>query len=425
MLTPRKVDRELHVKPPRPDRAALLARIAASAEPRLVIADLAPADPGYDALRARLGAFRRLAAAGGWAEATPKVRVLRPGDRGPAVAALRARLIELGDAPQPAPLRMAAAGDADPAAAASAAAAATFDPGLEEAVKRFQRRHGLNADGVPGRRTFAAMRADADWRLRQIAVNLERMRWMNRDLGERRIIVNQADYTMQVFFGDQVVQQMRVVIGKARKHRTPEFSDTMTHMVVSPSWNVPKSIATKEILPELRANPAYLQEKNMTLIPTGGEPVPADPFLEDWERFSEGYFPFRIKQAPGAGNALGRVKFMFPNNFAIYLHDTPSRHLFAKDGRAFSHGCVRVEKPLDLAHLLLSGQSSDPEGLFSRLERKGEETWVKIREPLEVHLTYRTVWVDAETGEDHFRADVYGRDRKVWKALEAAGVSAM
>lgn len=294
-LTPRRVDDEIHVDPERPERGALLARLAASADPRRELEAMAPADPGYDALRARLAAFRALAGQGGWAQATPDVRVLRLGDSGPAVARLRARLAELGDAPAPAPVKVAAAA----ANSDAPRAPARFDAELEEAVKRFQRRHGLNADGVAGRRTFDAMRASAEERMRQIAVNLERMRWMNHDLGERRIVVNQADYMMRVYFGDRMVEEMRVVIGKAREHRTPEFSDEMTHMVVNPSWNVPRSIATKEILPALQADPSYLVNQNMTLIPTGSEPVPENPYYEDWSRFSRGYFPFRIKQSPG------------------------------------------------------------------------------------------------------------------------------
>ncbi|MGG7568003.1 L,D-transpeptidase family protein [Rhodovulum sp. DZ06] len=419
VLTPRRVDDEIHVTPERPDRGPLLAELAAAAEPRRVLEGMAPADPGYAALRARLAAFRALAGQGGWQEATPDARVLRLGDSGPQVARLRARLAELGDAPVPAPVKVAAAAaesDAPPAPA-------RFDAGLEEAVKRFQRRHGLNADGVAGRRTFAAMAENAETRMQQIAVNLERMRWMNRDLGARRIIVNQADYMMRVYFDHEVVQEMRVVIGKARQHRTPEFSDEMTHMVVNPSWNVPRSIAEKEILPALKADPSYLVNQNMTLIPKGDTPVPENPYYADWSQYGQGNFPFRIRQAPGPGNALGRVKFMFPNNFAIYLHDTPSRHLFARDARAFSHGCVRVARPIDLAHLLLSGQTDDPAGYFDRLEQRGEEVWVRLQDPLKVHLTYRTAWVDEDTGEDQFRDDVYGRDGRVWAALKDAGLS--
>lgn len=417
-LTPRKVDAEIHVDPPRPDVVAMLTAIADAPEPRRALDAMAPADPGYEALRARLAAFRALAASGGWQAPTPDVRVLRPGDRGPAVAEMRRRLIELGDAEAAAPVKVAAAGQASDSHAA--AAEALFDPALEEAVRRFQRRHGLNDDGVAGARTFDAMAESAATRMRQIAVNLERMRWMNRDLGDRRIVVNLADYRMQVVLGGQVVQDMRVVVGEAKKHRTPEFSDVMTHMVVNPTWNVPYSIATKEILPKLREDPTYLAGQNMSLRRDGAV---VDPLTVDWFAYSRGNFPFRIRQEPGEDNALGQVKFMFPNNFAIYLHDTPSRRLFAKDMRAASHGCVRVERPIDLALQLLDGQVEDPAERFAAWQARGEEIWVTIRNPLQVHLMYRTAWVDPQTGEDEFRADVYGRDTEVWNALSARGLA--
>ncbi|MFT4795066.1 MAG: murein L,D-transpeptidase YcbB/YkuD [Paracoccaceae bacterium] len=417
-LSPRRIDDEIHIDPPRPDRMALLNALAASAEPRRTLEAMAPADPGYAALRGRLAAFRALIESGGWAAPAPDARVLRLGDSGPQVERLRVRLIELGDASPDLRPVVVASNAVEPPAAPS------FDAELEAAVIRFQTRHGLNADGLVGRRSLEAMSVTAAGRLRQIAVNLERMRWMNRDLGARRIEVNQADFTMTLFDKGTQIETMRVVVGKADKHRTPEFSDVMTHMVVNPSWNIPRSITTKEILPLLRADPSYLARQNMVLIPTGDDPAP-DPYTVDWSSYSERSFPWRIKQLPGDGNALGRVKFMFPNQFSIYLHDTPSRSLFAKDMRAFSHGCVRLERPIDLAHLLLEGQVDDPVVQFEEWEARGEEIWVKIENPLQVHLMYRTAWVDTATGQDRFRADIYGRDATVWAALEKAGVSAM
>jgi murein L,D-transpeptidase YcbB/YkuD len=417
-LTPRRVDDELHIDPPRPDRAALLDTLAAAAEPRWKLDAMAPADPGYAALRARLAAFRRLTEDGGWTAPMPDASVLRLGDEGPEVARLRARLLEMGDAAAAAPDVIVASTALPPSAEAR------FDEGLEAAVIRFQRRHGLNADGVVGRRTLDALRPDARARMRQIAVNLERMRWMNRDLGARRIMVNQADFTMTLFDHDERVDSMRVIVGLAKEHRTPEFSDVMTHLVVNPTWNVPRSIATKEILPQLRADPGYLAAHEMKVF-ARGEKTPVDPWTVDWSQYSENNFPWRVRQEPGDANALGHVKFMFPNNFAIYMHDTPSRGLFAKDMRAFSHGCVRLERPVDLAHMLLDGQVPDPEGLFDEWLARDDEIWVRIRRPVQVHLTYRTAWVDEASGLDQFRADVYGRDATIWAALEGAGLQGL
>jgi murein L,D-transpeptidase YcbB/YkuD len=216
------------------------------------------------------------------------------------------------------------------------------------------------------------------------------------------------------------LQESRVVVG-LNTHRTPEFSDVMKHLIVIPTWHVPRSIATEEILPELQRDPGYLARKNMRLVPTGGTEAPANASALYWRLFSENDFPFRVKQNPGDDNALGVVKFMFPNQHAIYLHDTPSKSLFAKDARAFSHGCVRVEKPFELAHLLLASQESDPAAAFQRWLGGGRERQVDLAEPVPVHLTYRTAWVD-DLGRHNFRSDVYGRDRTVAAALATAGV---
>ncbi|MEM1315480.1 MAG: L,D-transpeptidase family protein, partial [Pseudomonadota bacterium] len=205
-----------------------------------------------------------------------------------------------------------------------------------------------------------------------------------------------------------------------RRHQTVEFSDEMEYMVVNPTWHVPRSIATEEILPALQENPNYLIERNMKLVSSEG--VPADTASHDWLQYDRGSFPYRVKQRPGLGNALGRVKFMFPNQFSIYLHDTPSKSLFKRDGRAFSHGCVRVENPFDFAYALLAPQLDDPVGAFQTWLDAGSERYVNLAEHVPVHILYRTVWVDAD-GTPQFREDVYGRDALVWNALEAAGLT--
>jgi murein L,D-transpeptidase YcbB/YkuD len=420
-LEPRKVDSELNVFPVRPSAEAILTGAASAADFSAYLAGLAPREPGYEALRARFAAFQTLVIGGDWSGRVPEGASIKPGARGPRVAALRDRLTAIGDigadgAPRT-NLLAAAAAETTPAAGA-----AVYDDNLVEAVKAFQRRHGLNDDGVVGRRTVEALNATASQRLRQIAVNLERMRWLNRDLGTRRIVVNQADFRMQLIDNGEVLHSSRVVVGKSRKFRTPEFSDEMTHVVVNPVWNVPNSIATKEILPLLKEDPSYLLENNMMLVPRGGEPVPENPELHDWSSYSQYDFPFLVKQRPGGDNALGRVKFIFPNQFSIYLHDTPSKSLFRKDARAFSHGCVRVENPFDLAYALLAPDYADPVGRFSAWLDARSERWVGLREPVPVHLTYRTAWVD-DLGVDQFREDIYGRDAKVFAAMVSKGLS--
>lgn len=400
-LEPRRIDRDLLVTPPRPDEALLLARLASA--PEETLAALAPADPGYDRLVKKLEALRALPA-GAWGEPAPSGASIRPGERGPRVSAIRARLVRLGDHAGEAP-------GTEPQ---------SYDPALEADIRAFQLRHGLNDDGVIGQRTLDAMNTPVEDRIGQAIVALERMRWTNRDRGRRHIYVNQADFTVRLVEDGVILFEERVVVG-AKRHRTPEFSDEMEHLVFNPTWHVPRSIAGDEILPLLQEDPEYLTKKNMRLVSRSGE-TPPDPRDTDWSLYSRADFPYAIKQAPGSGNALGRVKFMFPNAHSIYLHDTPSKSLFAKDARAFSHGCVRVQDPLRFAELLLSPQMADPSLRIDAVLATGRETIIRLETHVPVHLDYRTSWVD-EDGRWQFRDDVYGRDGRILSALLTAGVS--
>jgi murein L,D-transpeptidase YcbB/YkuD len=400
-VTPNRVDPDIHVFPRRPEPYEALNDAAAAPDFAAWLASLAPRDPGYARLRELYAELLAQEKAGGWRAHLGDGGTLRLGDRGPRVARLRERLAELGDPADPA---------ADPE---------SFDLELDATVKAFQRRHGLNADGVVGRRTFAALGADAGERLRQVAVNLERMRWGPRTLAPRHVVANIPDYSMRFVDGDRVLHSARVVVGQ-RRHQTPEFSDEMTHMVVNPTWHVPRSIATQEILPQLQEDPGYLAAQNMRLVSDAG--VPADPSSHDFTQYTTSSFPYRIKQRPGSSNALGRVKFMFPNRFNIYMHDTPSKNLFRRDGRAFSHGCVRVENPFEFAYALLEGQVEDPVGTFHRYLDSQREIYVNFDRPVPVHIVYRTAWVEPD-GRPQFRSDVYGRDAAVWAALERAGLA--
>ena len=424
VLNPRGVDAELHVFPKRPTRTALIAGAASAPDMEAYLKSLAPQHPNYLPLLGKYALFRMLASKELWGGKVGKGRSIRPGARGPRVAAVRARLTAMGDL-NPNHYRGGAV-DGEKVAANEVVTDATtdtsaddfdptvYDPVLVEAVKRFQARHGLNTDGIIGPATLAQINTSPAERARQIAVNLERLRWLNRDLGPRHVLVNLAGFSMAVMENGREAFTSRVVVGKAKKHRTPEFSDEMTFMVINPRWNVPNSIAVEEILPILKNDPTYLEGKNMKIV--GGR-VP-----EDWAMITPATFPGRIVQDPGAGNALGSVKFMFPNKFAIYLHDTPSRRLFRRDVRAFSHGCIRVERPVDFAEFLLTGQVDDPRGYFEELRGRGKERQVMLHQPLPVHVIYRTSWVDG-SGTYQFRGDIYGRDEKVAAALRRSGVS--
>jgi len=399
VLEPRKLGEEFYIKPPRRDRLATLNAFVKSS-PQLFIRALAPQSPAYQRLLKEKVRLEKRIARGGWG---PKVKAkkLRPGQSGKLVVALRKRLSAMGYR--------------------NLGISPKFDAGLQRAVQVFQTDHGLNADGVAGRGTLAALNVSALTRLQQVIVALERQRWLNKPLGKRYILVNQADFRAFVMDNGRPTLTTRVVVGRpGKKYRTPEFEDLMTHMVINPTWNVPQSIATAEYLPMLKKDPMALVQRGLTMTDVSGQDV--NPASLDYSQFDDKNFPFAIKQPPSAGNALGRVKFMFPNRFNIYLHDTPSKSLFARDRRTFSHGCVRVQKPFQLAYTLLAKQTSDPKGLFQRYLNSGVETEVNLKTPVPVYLTYWTAWITPE-GRANFRRDAYGRDKKVFRALEKAGVS--
>jgi len=402
VVRPGAADGEIGIAAPDRDPALLLAALDAAGAPDAALAQLEPADPDYRRLVAEKARLEGLLGTGARGAEIPDGPTLRPGESSPRVADLRGRLDRLG---YPAP--------------AGEMPATAFDPGLEAALKRFQSDHGLIDDGMLGRRTLAALNASVEDRLRQVVVNLERLRWMNRDLGARHITVNIPDYSVRMVEGGAEVYRTRAVVGMARETRTPEFSDVMSYMVVNPTWHIPDSIATRVYLPKLRKDPNVLADSNMRLFTRSG--VEINPRLVDFNQYTAESFPFRIKQNPSAANALGRVKFMFPNQYAIYLHDTPARDLFARDARAFSNGCVRLEDPLELAHILLDGQVANPVVAFDDWLASKVETHVSLDRPIPVHILYRTVWSEPD-GTVRYRADVYGRDARVFDALAAAGV---
>jgi murein L,D-transpeptidase YcbB/YkuD len=405
LLDPRRVSPEITRAPVRPADVELLAGLAAAPDPAAYLGGIAPADPGYEALRGLHARFAALPPAA-WGAPVPAGPTLRLGDRDARVGLLRARLAAMGDF----------------AGAATGPDAMLYDAPLAAAVEAFQRRHGLNDDGAVGPMTLAALNASPAARAAQIAVNLERMRWLNHPLVHRRLVVNQAGFTVTLYEGDAVLFHERVIIGLPDR-QTPEFSDQMTYLVFNPTWFVPRSIATRDILPKLHADPTYLARSNMVLTRADGGPVPYDPSFHDFTAYDSRSFPYRIRQRPDPENALGQVKFMFPNNHAVYLHDTPTRSLFNRDSRAYSSGCVRVRDPLRLAALLLAAQYDDPVQAIDAMILNGRERHVTLAEPVPVHLTYRTAWVD-DAGQPQFRADIYRRDAAVVQALVAAGVAA-
>lgn len=383
---------------PRPDRARLLETFAAAQDPHAHLAGLPPQTPEYTQLRRARLDLERVLAAGGWGPTVPEAK-LEPGDRGPAVLALRDRLVAKGYLVR--------------------GAQAIYDGALEAAVEAFQADHGLSVDGIAGPETLRALNVAPEARLAAVLVALERERWLNLPRGDRHILVNLTDFSARIMDDGMETFRTRAVVGRnTSDRRTPEFSDEMDHMVINPTWHVPHSIATRDYLPKLRQNPSAASY--LTLVDRNGQTVSrAD---KDFSAYTASTFPYRMKQAPGRRNALGLVKFMFPNKYNIYLHDTPEKHLFARDLRTYSSGCVRLAEPFEFAYTLLAAQEADPEGYFHRVLDTGRETRVNLVDPVPVHIIYRTAVTDAK-GRVQFRRDIYGRDAAVWEALSRAGVS--
>jgi L,D-transpeptidase YcbB len=373
-VNPELIYSDCEIDIPEVDLPAALESALAAGRVRQALADLAPTHAGYKALKAALAQYRALAARGGW-PAVPDGPPLKPGDRGERVAAVRARLEASGDlAPK-----------------ASPEASDLFDAPLQAALVKFQEEHGLDTDGKVGKGTLAALDVPVEQRIRQMEINLDRWRWLPRDLGERYIMVNIAGFHLDVVEGGRPVLSMKIVAGKPTT-RTPMFSGVMKNVVLNPYWNVPPDIARKEVLPRIAREPGYAAKEGFEVSGT------------------------EVRQKPGSQNALGKFKFLFPNRFNVYLHDTPSRSLFSRTVRSFSHGCIRLEKPQELAEYLLQDDPAwTPQRIAAALNR-GREAWVTIPKPLPVHLAYWTAWVD-DAGTLQLRDDLYGRDKPLLRIL--------
>ena len=362
------------------------------------LAALPPAAPEYARLMKEKFALEAIIARGGFGPQVGADRVAE-GETGAAVVQVRDRLVTLGYLGR--------------------SFSGSYDALIAEAVQRFQLDHGLTATGTADEATIAALNVQAEGRLKSVVVAMERLRWMgNAPRGTRHIWVNLPSFVARVVDDGKVSFKTRVVIGKVgRDTESPEFSDQMEFMVVNPSWSVPRSITVKEYLPMMKRN-ANAQGQ-LQVINSQGRVVPRAEI--DFAAYTPQNFPFALRQPPSDGNALGKVKFMFPNENNIYLHDTPSKSLFDKEVRAFSHGCIRVGAPFDLAYFLLAPQAADPKELFRSYLTTGRESVLNFVDPIPVHLVYFTAW-PTEQGLIGYLNDVYGRDALIYQALEEAGV---
>jgi L,D-transpeptidase YcbB len=373
------------------DLAAVLSDALEAKEMQKTLADLAPPYPRYAGLKEALIQYQAIAESGGWSEVSPGPKLQR-GSRGNRVAILRQRLIISGDL-----------------ASIVWEELGVFDHDLELAVRKFQKRHGLKDDGRVGKSTLKEINVPVETRIRQIALNMDRLRWLSDDMGRNYIFVNIADFSLEVMEDERPVMAMRIIAGKDEQ-RSCVLSAKMTYLELNPFWRVPDSIAAKEILPQIKKEPGYLEQKNIKVFKDWKDNAKEmDPKLISWPRLRASNLGYKFRQEPGPLNPLGRIKFIFPNECEIYLHDTPARHLFGRTRRDLSHGCIRVEKPVELATYLLRNKETWMQKKILTEIKKGKRQVVMLPEPVNVHIFYGTAWVDRD-GVLQFRNDIYHAD---------------
>ncbi len=390
-VTPQKVDPNQFHNPKTLDPARALADMGKSRDPSRALSAYEPRNPHYVALKQMLKVYTNAIQQGlNWPVIGPGPAV-GPGGSDARLPALRNLL--------------ALTGDYD----GSASSSTRYDPQLAKAVVLFQQRHGLESKGLLGKQTVFALNIPPAERQRQIIVNMERWRWLPDDLGAEHFLVNIAGFELEHVMQGTVVDRMNVVVG-AVATQTPEFSAAMQYIELNPYWNVPTTIAINEMLPKLKANPlAYAED--FELFARGR---PESWGAVNWATVSATGFPFTIRQKPGPKNALGQVKFMLPNRFDIYLHDTPAKDKFFNTTRAFSHGCIRLSKPVDLAYSMLARAGLDKPAIDA-IWAAGQNQRVDLPKAVPVHIVYATAF-SSDLGIE-FRTDVYGRDRKLYDAL--------
>jgi L,D-transpeptidase YcbB len=384
---PDEVREDWHTNPPEVDVVAELDRVLGGQDLGSILDGLSPPHPGYARLRGALRALREIEAAGGWPAVSEGPKLV-PGARGPRVALLRQRL---GQPP-----------------------GELFDRALAASVRGFQEQHGIEPDGTVGARTLAELNVPVGQRILEVELNLERWRWIPRRLGDPHVLINIPAFELDFVRNGAPAWRSRIVVGKAFTP-TPVFSDRIVAVVVNPPWNVPESIALGELLPELQSDPQALSRRHIRILDGAGDKArEVSPKSVDWSEVAAGRFPYRLRQDPGADNALGRLKFDLTNDFHIYLHDTPAGHLFGRPERDLSHGCIRVERPLELARELLG---DSPEDRLQQALDQSEERRLPVEPPVPVHILYWTAWAD-EADVLHFGPDVYELEGPQRAALE-------
>ncbi len=365
---------------------------------RATLDQLSPHHQAYVALKKALSRYKAIAGQGGWPQ-VPQGQSIHPQMHDKRIPLIRKRLLVTGDYP------VGTVGKND-----------LYDQTLVAAVKAFQDRHHLGPDGVVGKNTLAAMNITAEERIKQIRVNLERTRWIIHDLPSSNLIVDIAGFMLQYYHNNQQVWTSKVMVGKPY-HQTPIFRSAITYLVLNPTWTITPDIIKNETVPSIIKDPEFLAKQNLRVLDHEGNVV--DPKFIPWEQYKGRYFPYIIRQDSGQFNALGSIKFIFPNPYHVYLHDTPTKALFGRTRRAFSHGCIRVQNPLDLGRLILTndpGNRTTPEKM-DQILASGKTVTVILKQPLPIYLMYLTS--NVSDGKVMFKPDLYDRDNSIYTALNA------
>ncbi len=393
---PREISSNLDVRPELPDPVAAITSLAEGGDIVESLIAFNPTDPEFEIMRQELANLKLIAADGGW-RTIGSGPTLKPGMRDDRVILLKQRF----GIYMPPPII------ADPAVVS------LYEGEVVEAVRQYQEENGLEADGIIGPSTLGQLNMSVIDRIYQILANLERWRWLPRDRGDFYVQVDVPGFRVNIVKNGEIVFTTRAVVGKP-DYQTAIFSDQIEHMVVNPFWNVPRSIATAEMLPMLRNDPNYYASRDFeTLDASSGQAINASAV--NWSEINANNLQYRFRQRPGANNALGNIKFMFPNRHAIYLHDTPARNLFQRTVRAYSHGCIRLHEPMAFAAALVA---NDPRLNVQRIQagiNSGENQTFVLADKIPIHITYITSWV--EDGRINYRDDIYGHDRRVAAAL--------
>lgn len=400
LVDPDTMEAKWFIASVRPDLAAVLAGALERGDVARTLANLRPRRSEYAGLREAWRTYTDIRDRGGW-PAIPEGPPLKPKAIDPRVSVLRERLAAAGDMD-----------DTDPRYAD------LYDETVEASVRRYQARNGLEPDGIVGGATLASLNMPIETRIGQIEVNLERWRWLPHDFVPRYLRVNIASFGLELIEGSDTVLAAPVIVG-AFYTRTPIFDAMMTYIAINPYWEVPAEIVGKEIVPAVLKNPDYLDKQGFKLLSGWGVgSVEVDPDSVDWADLNGQNFPYRVRQEPGEINALGRFAFMFPNRFAVYLHDTPHKGLFEQASRSLSHGCIRVSRPVDLAIELLRGDPAWTRESLLEAAGTNQNLIVRLPRPIPVYMVYLTAWKD-KNWEINFREDIYGRDPELARALTA------